>query len=128
VRAARPIQSAIGVWRAVGDQIAEVVVNDLDPDDDLAGDHVPTITSLLMVAIDELRAIRKAVERGATSTSNDALIRPREFAAILAVSERELRRKKAKGELPKNVGTEMRPKWRRSDVEAHVAKLKPRRA
>jgi predicted DNA-binding transcriptional regulator AlpA len=115
-----------GLVRARCDQIAEVVVNDLDPD--YQRDHVPTITSLLMVVIDELRAIRKAVERGATSTSKDALITPREFAAILAVSERELRRKNAKGELPKNVGTEKRPKWRRSDVEAHVAKLKARRA
>ncbi len=101
-------------------------MNELDPD--YQRDHEPTTATLLLVVIDELRAIRKAVERGATSTSKDALITPREFAAILAVSDRELRRKKAKGELPKNVGTEKRPKWRRSDVEAHVAKLKARRA
>ena len=101
-------------------------MSELDPD--YERDHVPTITSLLLVAIDELRAIRKAVERGATSTSKDALVTPREFAAILAVSERELRRKKSAGELPKNVGAEKRPRWRRSDVEAFVAKLKPRRA
>lgn len=101
---------------------------DHDDDADYERDHVPTITSLLLVAIDELRAIRKAVERGATSTSKDALVTPREFAAILAVSERELRRMKAKGELPKNVGAEKRPRWRRSDVEAHVAKLKGKRA
>jgi len=112
-------------------------VSELDPDDaDLARDHVPTLTSLLIVLIDETRAtnanlvaLREAIERGgAAGKAKDALVTPTEFAAILAVSTRELRRMRAAGELPKSVGTERRPKWRRSDVEAFVAKLKARRS
>jgi predicted DNA-binding transcriptional regulator AlpA len=136
VRAARPIQSGSGLVRARCDQIAEVVVSDLDLDDDLARDHVPTITSLLCVLVDgvheinaNLLALRQAIEkRDAAATTKDALITPKELAAILATSPRQLRRMRAAGELPRAVGTEARPRWKRSDVEAYVAKLKARRA
>ncbi len=105
-------------------------------DDDLGRDHVPTLTSLLIVLIDETRAtnanlvaLREAIERGgAASKTKDALITPREFAEILAVDERTLRRMRSGGELPKNVGAAKRPRWRRSDVEAHLAKLKAKRS
>jgi len=107
-------------------------VSELDPDDaDLARDRTTTITSLLCVLVDgvhevnaNLLALRQAIERGG---AKNALVTPTEFAAILAVSTRELRRMKAAGELPKNVGTERRPRWRRSDVEAHVSKMKAKR-
>ena len=102
----------------------------IDPDD--ARDHVPTITSLLCVLVDgvhemnaNLVALREAIERGG---ANDALVTPTEFAALLATSERELRRMRAAGELPKNVGTTKRPRWKRSDVEAFVARLKAKRS
>lgn len=109
-------------------------MNELDPD--YERDHVPTITSLLCVLVDgvhqmnaNLVALRDAIEkRDATATTTDALITPKELAAILATSPRQLRRMRAAGELPRAVGTEARPRWRRSDVEAFVAKLKPRRA
>ncbi len=107
-----------------------------DHDDDLGRDHRPTITSLLCVLVDgvhamnaNLVALREAIERGgAASKTKDGLITPREFAEILAVDVRTLRRMRSAGELPKNVGAAKRPKWRRSDVEAFVAKLKARRS
>lgn len=111
-------------------------MNELDPDDDVARDHVPTITSLLCVLVDgvhamnaNLVALREAIERGgAAGKAKDALVTPTEFAAILAVSTRELRRMKAAGELPRAVGRANRPRWKRSDVEAHLAKLKAKRS
>ena len=108
-----------------------------DPDDaDLGREHVPTITSLLCVLVDgvhemnaNLVALREAIERGgATSKIKDALVTPDEFAAILAVSTRELRRMKAAGELPRAVGRANRPRWKRSDVESFVARLKAKRS
>lgn len=108
-------------------------MNELDPD--YERDHVPTITSLLCVLVDgvhqmnaNLVALRDAIEkRDATATTTDALITPKELAAILATSPRQLRRMRAAGELPRAVGTEARPRWRRSDVEAHLPKLKAKR-
>jgi predicted DNA-binding transcriptional regulator AlpA len=107
-----------------------------DDEVDFARDQVPTLATLLLVLIDEARAtnanlvaLRDAIERGgAASKTEDALITPKELASILATSPRQLRRMRAAGELPRAVGTEARPRWRRSDVEAFVAKLKPRRA
>jgi predicted DNA-binding transcriptional regulator AlpA len=94
-------------------------------------DHVPTITSLMIVLIDEvrgmrgeLREVRGAIERG---NAPSALVTQREFASLLAVSPRTFQRMKSAGELPTGVGTAKRPKWKRSDVEAFVAKLRARR-
>jgi predicted DNA-binding transcriptional regulator AlpA len=93
-------------------------------------DHAPTLTALLIIAVDELRAVnanlvamREAIERGAA----DALVTPREFASLLSTSERELRRMRAAGDLPKAVGSARRPRWRRSDVDAFLGKMRAKR-
>lgn len=80
-----------------------------------------TVEALLEAVLIELRAIRSAIE---TNAGQDALMRPRELAALLRVSARQLQRMRELGQLPKNVGTAKRPKWRRSDVDSHLARLK----
>ena len=90
-----------------------------------------TCQSTLAAILDELRALRQdqssALEVGrgrAIRAEFDSLITPTEFAEILAVDGRTLRRMRAAGALPKQVGTTSRPRWRRSDVARYLAGLK----
>jgi predicted DNA-binding transcriptional regulator AlpA len=108
-----------------------LATNALCDEAQLGRDHAPTLTALLIIAVDELRAvnanlvaIREAIERGGAA---DALVTPAEFASLLATSERELRRMRAAGDLPKAVGSARRPRWRRSDVDAFLGKMRAKR-
>jgi len=107
-----------------GDRLATTAI---DANAERAGDHIPTITSLLIVLIDEVRELQRIVERSGARAGRDALVTPSEFAALLALDVRTLRRMRAGNELPRSVGSAKRPRWRRSDVEAFLAKLKAKR-
>jgi predicted DNA-binding transcriptional regulator AlpA len=111
-----------------------LATNALCDDAQFANDHAPTLTALLIIAVDELRAMNanlvaalKAIEANGARAGKDALVTPREFASLLSTSERELRRMRAAGDLPKAVGTARRPRWRRSDVDAFLGKMRPKR-
>lgn len=81
--------------------------------------------------IDEVRALRSDLHAEhqdararAALEGMDALITQEQFAAILAVDVRTIRRLNAAGELPPSISLTSRPRWRRSDVMKFVKALK----
>ncbi len=88
---------------------------------------VPLIEALL----DEVRALRSDLlaehqdaRARAALDGMDALITQEQFAALLAVDVRTIRRLNAAGELPPSISLTARPRWRRSDVMKFVKALK----
>ena len=80
--------------------------------------------------IDEVRALRSdllAEQQDARARAAldgmDALITQEQFAALLAVDARTLRRMAAAGTLPPSISLTSRPRWRRSDVMKFVKGL-----
>ncbi len=74
--------------------------------------------------IDEVRALRQDARAREAREGLDALITQEQFAAILAVDVRTLRRMAAAGTLPPSISLTSRPRWRRSDVERFLKGLK----
>lgn len=74
--------------------------------------------------LDEVRALRQDARAREAREGLDALITQEEFAAILGVNARTLRRMAAAGTLPPSISLTSRPRWRRSDVERFLKGLK----
>lgn len=81
--------------------------------------------------IDEVRALRSDLlaehqdARGRAALEGiDALITQEQFASILAIDARTLRRLRSAGTLPPSIPLTARPRWRRSDVERFLKGLK----
>ena len=88
----------------------------------------PDVAALLQAVVDELRGLRADL-RGAVgepqpepARPDDILLCARDVASFLGISDRGLRTLRAKGGFPEPVRVGTRPRWRRADVDAWIAK------
>lgn len=88
------------------------------------------VRQLLQDVISELRGIRAEMHMMRAehqhAKTDHALITPSELAATLGVDARTLRRMRAAHELPAPVEVRGRPRWKRREIEAFLARMRNR--